>query len=165
MRSFVQSLASHRRGNIAHEEGGAIKILAMASSTLRVEDSLFDSNAVRVQADGGGEQVTVRLNTGEWTNPAAEYMVPIWRIDDGPVYGIPVELCTSALQRSQEAVARGFPPSFPDLTCANVSYTGPYASYSRVVRLAEGAHILWTGLLIFVSHAESHLDVSFFSTW
>ena len=56
MRSFVQSLTSHRRGNIAHEEGGAIKILAMASSTLRVEGSLFDSNAVRVQAGGGGEE-------------------------------------------------------------------------------------------------------------
>ena len=114
----------------------------MASSTLRVEDSLFDSNAVRVQADGGGVEVTVRLNTGEFAIGAAEYMVPIWRIDDGPVYGIPPELCMSALQRSQEAVESGFLPSWPaDLTCANVSYTGPYASYSRVVRLAEGAHV------------------------
>ena len=139
--TFVQSLTSHRRGNIAHEEGGAIKILAMASSTLRVEDSLFDSNAVRVQADGGGVEVTVRLNTGEFTIGAAEYMVPIWRIDDGPVYGIPAELCQSALKHSNEEALRGFAPSWPDLTCANVSYTGPYASYSRVVRLAEGAHV------------------------
>ena len=140
MRSFVQSLTSHRRGNIAHEEGGAIKILAMASSTLRVEDSLFDSNAVR-GAVRGGVELTVRLNTGEFAIGAAEYMVPIWRIDDGPVYGIPAELCQSALKHSNEEALRGFAPSWPDLTCANVSYTGPYASYSRVVRLAEGAHV------------------------
>ena len=109
----------------------------MASSTLRVEDSLFDSNAVRVQAGGGGEEVTVRLNTGEWTNPAAEYMVPIWRIDDGPVHGVPFEMCEAARQYSEDIVRKGFDPSFPsELVCANETYH-TQTTYARVEYLSR----------------------------
>ena len=34
-----------------------------ASSTLLVEESIFDANAVRVPMDGAGMDVTVRINT------------------------------------------------------------------------------------------------------
>eukprot|EP01045_Picozoa_sp_COSAG04_P008546 COSAG04_NODE_476_length_13722_cov_16.614707_1_plen_903_part_10 len=76
---------------------------------------------------------------------------PIWRIDDGPVYGIPHEVCRVAQQHSLTAVARGFPPSFEQsLPCANVSYTDIYSAYSHVVSLTEGPHTLWTGILAYV---------------
>ena len=67
------------------------------------------------------------------------------------VYGIPWEQCQAALQRSQEAVSKGFPASWPDLQCANVSYSGPDASYAHVLDLAQGAHTLHTGLFTLVS--------------
>ena len=79
------------------------------------------------------------------------YQVPIWRIDDGPVYGIPYEQCQAAAAQSLDAVSKGLPPSWPDLTCANVSYTGPDSTFSHVVSLAEGPHTLWTGLLVMVT--------------
>ena len=76
--------------------------------------------------------------------------MPIWRIDDGPVHGLSWGLCQLASQRSQEGANNGFPPSF-DLTCANISYRGPDASYNHVLNVAEGAHTLHTGLLTMVS--------------
>ena len=76
------------------------------------------------------------------------YQVPIWRIDDGPVHGIPYEQCQAAAAQSLDAVSKDLPPSWPDLTCANVSYTGPDSTFSHVVSLAEGPHTLWTGLLV-----------------
>ena len=88
------------------------------------------------------------------TLSADGYFVPIWRIDDGAVYGIPWEQCEGAARRSQEAVAKGFPPSWPGLTCANVSYSGPGSSYARVLPLAAGRHTLWTGLLAMVPRAS-----------
>ena len=78
-------------------------------------------------------------------------MTPIWRIDDGPVYGIPWEQCQMASRRSNEAVTKGFTASWPDLQCANVSYTGPDSSYSRVLSVTAGSHTLWTGILMMVS--------------
>ena len=78
--------------------------------------------------------------------------VPIWRIDDGAVYGIPYEQCQLASQPKTsdkwDAVHTGPQPSWPDLQCANVSYAGPDKTYSHVVSLAEGPHTLWTGLLV-----------------
>ena len=141
------------RDNVAYQSGGAIAVQGPALSMMLVEESVFGSNAVqRPSIDASGVDVTVRLNTGGF--PIGEpdgYYVPIWRIDDGAVYGIPWEQCQGALQRSQEAVSKGFQPSWSNLQCANVSYTGPDASYSHVLSLTQGAHTLWTGLFVAVS--------------
>ena len=75
-------------------------------------------------------------------------MVPIWRLDDGPVYGIPYEQCQLAADLSEVAVSKGLPPSWPDLQCANVSYTGPGSTYNHVLSLAAGTHSLWTGMMM-----------------
>eukprot|EP01045_Picozoa_sp_COSAG04_P035223 COSAG04_NODE_8038_length_1031_cov_1.181330_2_plen_257_part_00 len=137
------------RNNVAYVAGGAIRVLGAAVSTLVVDHSVFESNAVHVPADGGDVDVTLRLNTGSFEiGVAMGSHIPIWRIDDGPVYGIPWELCQYAVKLSDEAVGKGFPASFPgDLQCANVSYTGPDSSFSRVVPLSQGTHTLWTGVL------------------
>ena len=140
------------RENVAYISGGAIAVLGTALSTFLIDDSVFDANAVRTPPNADGVQVTVRVNTGAFDIGTAEwYSVPIWRVDDGPVYGIPWEHCQSAAEYSHDAVGKGLPPSWPDLQCANVSYTGPDASYSHVLDVAQGAHTLWTGLFIFVS--------------
>ena len=89
------------------------------------------------------------------------YQVPIWRIDDGPVHGIPYEQCQLASQLSQDAVSKDLPPSWPDLTCANVSYTGPDSTFSHVVSLAEGPHTLWTGLLVM----DSMPNIGWLQAW
>ena len=54
------------------------------------------------------------------------------------------------MSRSEEAVDKGFEPSWPNAStsCANVSYAGPGNSYSQKIRLMQGWHTLWTGLLI-----------------
>ena len=138
--------------NVAYNAGGAISVLGPETSALMVVESIFDANAVRVPMDGAGIDVTVRLNTGGFIipNPVDGYHVPIWRVDDGPVFGIPWEQCQGALERSQEAVSQGFPASWPDLQCANVSYTGPGDTFNHVLSLTEGQHTLWTGLLAMV---------------
>ena len=122
-------------------------------STLVIDGGIFDTNVVRVPA-GGVVDVTVRLNTGGFViGPEATEFVPIWRVDDGPVVGLSWEHCQLASQRSQQAVSNGFPPSF-DLTCGNVSYTGPDASYSHVLPIEEGTHTLFTGMLS-MSHFQN----------
>ena len=50
------------RENTAYSYAGAIAALGPAISTLIVEDSVFDSNAVRAPMDAGDMEVTVRLN-------------------------------------------------------------------------------------------------------
>ena len=94
--------------------------------------------------------MTVRLNTGGFSiGDPGGYFVPIWRIDDGPVYGISSQLCQRAMQSSLTAVSKGFPASFPsDLPCANVSYSGPNRPYNHIVSLSVGTHTLWTGLMM-----------------
>ena len=89
------------------------------------------------------------------------YQVPIWRIDDGPVHGIPYEQCQAAAAQSLDAVSKALPPSWPDLTCANVSYTGPDSTFSHVVSLAEGPHTLWTGLLVM----DSMPNIGWLQAW
>ena len=119
-------------------------MLGSAAATLLVEDSVFEMNAVRASQESRDIAVTVRVNTGAFAikaEGARSDHVPIWRIDDGPVYGIPWAQCQLALQHSLDAVSKGLPTSWPrDLQCANVSYTGPDASYSRVVALAPAIH-------------------------
>ena len=142
--------------NVAYNAGGAISVLGPETSALLVVESIFDANAVRVPMGGAGIDVTVRLNTGGFLIGAVlGYQVPIWRVDDGPVFGIPWEQCQGALQRSQEAVSQGFPASWPDLQCANFSYTGPDDTFNHVLSLTEGQHTLWTGILTMVSHHPS----------
>ena len=141
------------RENTAYSYAGAVAALGPALSTLVIEDSVFDSNAVRAPTDEGGGDVTLRLNTGGFPIGAVEgYAVPIWRVDDGPVYGIPWEQCQSAAERSEEAVRKGFPASWPNLQCANASYTGPDDTFNHVLSLTPGSHTLWTGLFVMVSH-------------
>eukprot|EP01045_Picozoa_sp_COSAG04_P013494 COSAG04_NODE_960_length_9157_cov_6.389269_7_plen_168_part_00 len=136
---------------MAYVAAGAIRVLGAAVSTLLVDQSVFEANAVRVPADGGDVDVNVRLNTGAFEIGSDNgYHVPIWRIDDGPVYGISWDQCQHALLRSEEAVGKGLPPPWPNLKCANVSYTGPDSSFSHVVALPQGLHTLWTGVLVMV---------------
>ena len=117
--------------------------------------------------DGSGVDTIVLLNTGMFPIGAdvqmSGYFVPIWRIDDGAVFGIPWEQCQGALERSQEAVGKGFPASWPNLQCANVSYTGPDSSFSHVISLAQGPHTLWTGILAMVSTVISRNLVQIWS--
>eukprot|EP01045_Picozoa_sp_COSAG04_P010946 COSAG04_NODE_689_length_11142_cov_6.664041_5_plen_160_part_00 len=147
---------------MAYKFGAAISVIGSAASTLVVDSSIFEANTV--PATDAAVDVTVRVNTGAFAiggqigAEIAQVFVPIWRIDDGPVHGIPWELCQGALQRSQEGVRRGFEPSWPDLTCANVTYTGPDALYSSVVSLSGGAHTLWAGLLVMVRKQHSYVD-------
>ena len=120
-------------------------------STLKVEDSIFDANSVPTIVSGDGVDVTVRLNTGQFAFSAGQaygYHVPIWRVDDGPVFGIPWAQCQSAQRYSQEAAYAG---SWPNLQCANLSYTGPDGTYAHVLSLPRGLHTLWTGLYVMVS--------------
>eukprot|EP01045_Picozoa_sp_COSAG04_P011836 COSAG04_NODE_775_length_10405_cov_20.166214_6_plen_1349_part_00 len=135
--------------NFAYQSAGAIFVQGSALSALLVEESVFDSNAVRKSStDTSGTGVTVRVDTGGPTGDPAGYQVPIWRIDDGPVYGLSWEQCQLASHFSQDAVSKGLPPSWPNLDCANISYTGPDSSFAQVVSLTEGLHTLWTGLLM-----------------
>eukprot|EP01045_Picozoa_sp_COSAG04_P020662 COSAG04_NODE_2139_length_4717_cov_1.826981_2_plen_752_part_00 len=144
------------RLNEAYKSGGAIFVLGSEASTLMIQDSTFDANAVRVAADAAVD-VTVRLNTGAfpiaWDDDGAMTLdiayIPVWRIDDGPVRGIPWEYCKRAEQFSRASVAKGFPPSWPsDFQCANLSYTGPDSTYNEIVTLSEGSHSLWAGLCV-----------------
>ncbi len=83
------------------------------------------------------------------TDLTVDSLIPIWRVDDGPVHGISWDLCERAKESSLPAVSKGCPASFPsDLPCANVSYAGPDKTYNHVVSLAAGSHTLWTGMLI-----------------
>ena len=72
------------------------------------------------------------------------------------MYGIPWEHCQSAAEYSQDAVDKGLTPSWPNLQCANVSYTGPDSSYARVLSLSQGSHTLWTGLFVMVRMTSSN---------
>eukprot|EP01045_Picozoa_sp_COSAG04_P005882 COSAG04_NODE_280_length_18201_cov_5.871119_6_plen_165_part_00 len=130
--------------------------MGSAISTLQVAESVFDTNAVRKKSftDTNRVDLTVRLNTGGFVIPnlaqSDDYQIPIWRVDDGPVYGIPWERCQGAVPYSEDAIRKGLAPSWPNLECANVSYAGPDGTYSRVLSLTEGTHTLWTGLLVLV---------------
>ena len=76
-------------------------------------------------------------------------MVPVWRIDDGPVYGTTWEMSQRAKESSLAAVSKGYPASWPtDLPNANISYSGPAMPYNHIVSLAPGTHTLWTGLMV-----------------
>ena len=140
-----------------------------ATLVLFIAESIFEANAVRPPPGIRYVDVTVRLDTGAFVIEPDEELgkvnggyggltqfVPIWRIDDGPVYGISWERCQTAKRLSMTAVSRGFPASWPgDLPCANASYSGPWSSYSHVVSLATGLHTLWTGLVVEVRYGHS----------
>ena len=132
-------------------------MLGSQALTMTITESVFDSNALRPPPDAPPVELTVRVNTGgfiidpatDLTSDAVDTYLPIWRIDDGPVYGIPWELCQRAVRSSLTAVSRGFPASWPsDLPCANVSYSGPNKPFNHVVSLPPGTHTLWTGLMM-----------------
>ena len=124
---------------------------------MAIAESVFDSNALRPPPDAPPVELTVRVNTGgftidpdtDLTSDAVDNFLPIWRIDDGAVYGIPWAECQRAEESSLTAVSRGFPASWPsDLPCANVSYSGPNRPYNHIVSLPVGTHTLWTGLMM-----------------
>eukprot|EP01045_Picozoa_sp_COSAG04_P005276 COSAG04_NODE_242_length_19007_cov_3.089433_8_plen_1575_part_00 len=148
------------RDNVAFSSAAALSIPGLSGSTLILEASIFDGNAVRVPQDGRTTDVTVLLSAAISGLPAGidvaamdDVHVPIWRIDDGAVYGIPWELCEGARQYSLLQVSKGYAPSWAGLTCANVSYYQG-ASYSLTVPLSEGLHTLWTGTLVLVRHSS-----------
>ena len=97
---------------------------------------------------GDGAQTGIgSAATGTWRSVA--YYAPVWRIDDGPVYGLSRAMCQRAMQSSLTAVSKGFPASFPsDLPCANISYSGPDKTYHLNVSIPAGTHTLWTGLMM-----------------
>ena len=112
---------------------------------------VFDRNALEVSTEGRTTDATVLVFTGAvgvgTDLDSGDFIVPIWRIDDGPVYGLPWDLCQGAKQHSDEQVSRGFAPSWPNLTCANVTHAGPERSYSTTVSLTQGPHTLYAGTL------------------
>ena len=122
-----------------------------AAATLAVEDSIFQANALQIPP--GTLEANVLLYTGndgvpDIANPDG-YFIPVWRVDDGPVYGLPFEMCQVARQRSLTAVQRGFEPSWPlgsaAQSCANVTHH-PLSMYSQVITLTAGPHTLWVGV-------------------
>eukprot|EP01045_Picozoa_sp_COSAG04_P030309 COSAG04_NODE_5226_length_1695_cov_1.250627_1_plen_107_part_00 len=83
----------------------------------------------------------------------------VWRIDDGPVYGIPWEVCQAAMQRSLWSEQQGFPPSWPSQdpsSCANESYY-PFTTYSTTEMLTAGDHTLWNGAVMMTSYQASFM--------
>eukprot|EP01045_Picozoa_sp_COSAG04_P035901 COSAG04_NODE_8496_length_966_cov_1.136101_1_plen_322_part_11 len=127
--------------------------MGLVSSRLMLDSSVLHGNAVRPpQAEENGVEVVVRLNTGtiglgtfidSWS---PDYFAPIWRVDDGPVYGISSELCEAAERTAHRP--DGVPSTWPGLQCQNVTYHGPNHHYSHVIGVEEGLHTLWTGVYI-----------------
>eukprot|EP01043_Picozoa_sp_COSAG02_P029832 COSAG02_NODE_1874_length_10576_cov_8.410614_7_plen_1429_part_00 len=140
------------RGNTASGTGGAISFAASPTSRLVVERSIFESNVVSIpQSDETATAAVVIVNTGGLgegsQDPYGTYHMPIWRIDDGPVYGVPWEMCEGAKQYSQDMVAQGFSETWPsDVECANVTYH-TQTTYSQVQFVANGIHTLYHGVI------------------
>jgi predicted outer membrane repeat protein len=112
--------------NIATRGGGAIYFGTVQSSELFIVRSIFEANAVRSPQIGeSNAPATVVMNTGGMGEGAGS--LPIWRIDDGPVYGIGWDVCQAVIARSQWSVQHGFPPWIPTeseqpSSCANETY-------------------------------------------
>ena len=160
--------------NLIAVRGGAIAITAVPGTTVLLQDILFDRNAVEVPMDGRTVDITVLLYTGPigigtFLSTEADFLIPIWRkreisqmsaacaahlswsgIDDGPVYGVPFEMCQAAQEHSDRIVDLGYEPSWPGLACANVTHEGPERSYSQTVTVTQGQHTLWAGTLVMV---------------
>ena len=88
---------------------------------------------------------------------------PIWRIDDGPVYGIGWDMCQAVMERSQQSVQQGFAPWIPTgsqlpSSCANESYHVA-TTYASAEMLTPGDHTLWHGLVATTG------NVGFYSGW
>eukprot|EP01045_Picozoa_sp_COSAG04_P002346 COSAG04_NODE_85_length_27560_cov_8.621245_5_plen_103_part_00 len=82
----------------------------------------------------------------------------IWRIDDGPVYGIPWDACQDFMQRSQWSVEQGHAPSWHSQepsSCANESYFS-HTTHSTTEMLTPGEHTLWHGVGTMSSHAVAY---------
>eukprot|EP01045_Picozoa_sp_COSAG04_P051878 COSAG04_NODE_21813_length_367_cov_0.574627_1_plen_108_part_10 len=106
-----------------------------------VEQSIFHSNAVRqAQTQEARVPATVMAYTGFMGEDSfigfdTGYHYFVWRIDDGPIHGLPWELC--------QAVA-DFSPHWPSgVGCANQTYRTNMI-YSKTVLLPPGEHTLWT---------------------
>ena len=78
-----------------------------------IQRSILESNAVRVrQSDEEDTPATVMVFTGglgdgsqaPTEGDALAYHAPVWRIDDGPVFGVPFELCEAARQGDRKVV-------------------------------------------------------------
>jgi hypothetical protein len=140
------------RGNTATRSGGAISFGASPLSRIFVERSIFESNMVSIaQNDEATTAAVVVVNTGGLGDGSQDiygkYHIPIWRIDNGPVYGAPWEICEAAKQYSLEAVTKGFAELWPsDLECANVTYR-TQTTYSQVELVTDGVHTLFYGII------------------
>eukprot|EP01052_Picozoa_sp_SAG31_P008930 SAG31_NODE_459_length_15396_cov_5.092502_8_plen_358_part_00 len=155
------------RGNRAYLVGGALRFLSQSIFVIR--SSVFEDNVVATPT-GLSQAVTVRVWTGptgpesedlsggsgqDWvaeggTAGDLEFSSPIWRIDDGPVYGIPFFACSLAAAESQRHIDIGVnagEPDFPtNLRCMNETYV-MQRLYSHTVELDEGEHTLHTGIM------------------
>eukprot|EP01045_Picozoa_sp_COSAG04_P009418 COSAG04_NODE_543_length_12846_cov_7.281556_3_plen_1215_part_00 len=107
---------------------------------MRVQQTNEKDTPATVVAFTGGVGDGSQTSFGAWS-------APVWRIDDGPVFGAPWELCEAARQYSLSIVAKGFPQSWPsDLVCANETYR-TQSTYSRTQYLTSGDHTLWHGVI------------------
>ena len=126
----------------------------MYNNQLLIERSVFEMNAVRPlpTVPAAATVVIFTDSNGEGT-PHRN----VWRIDDGPVYGIGWEMCQAVMERSQQSVQQGFAPWIPTgsqlpSSCANESYHVA-TTYASVEMLTPGDHTLWHGAVATVANA------------
>jgi len=140
------------RSNVAYMGGGAISFDGTTTTRLLIERSILEENIVHVPPSTERETAAmVGVFTGGLGDGSEDaygaYHALVWRIDDGPVYGVPFELCEAARQYSLDLTARGFSESWPsDLVCANETYR-TQSTYSQVELLTNGEHTLWYGVI------------------
>jgi hypothetical protein len=86
------------------------------------------------------------------------FVMPVWRIDDGPVHGLNWETCRAVMDRSEWSVQHGFPPSWPSQlpeSCANESYLVD-TTYATTEMLTAGDHTLYHGLVAMSGNRAYH---------
>jgi hypothetical protein len=123
------------QGNVATVTGGAIYILGTKS--YRVLDSIVYGNAVVPATWTSTASYALIISTAQ--SGASEQVSAMWSIDDGPVFGLPMEDCGVAWQASVEGIDRGLAPSWPgDAPCANDTVYQPGELYTHKLKLVEG---------------------------
>lgn len=137
------------RHNVATIEGGAIYYFSInLYAELLISRSVFEANAARpAQTNERIVSATVVTYTDVLGEEAG--FKPVWRIDDGPVYGLGWEVCQAVMSRSRWSVLNGYDASWPSQepsSCANESYHVA-STYSTVEVLAAGTHTLWHGVV------------------
>jgi hypothetical protein len=140
--------------NIAIVSGGAIALMSPVGRYI-VRDNTFLGNAV-VPAPSTRALYVLRLRTS--ASGVGARSSPVWRLDGGPVFGVPFEECEK-FRRISEAGVRGeahpfndqfgpplapLAPSWPDADCANVTFY-QHNIYPHTLQLDQGRHRLQIG--------------------